>query len=346
VSISIAEHTMKTDLSVCHVGGFMKTAALTLAAAVCAALGATEPARAGFITFVSGTGNDSNDCLTAATACREFTGAGGALAKTDSGGVIHVLPGEYVAFAINNKSLDIIADSGQASVVNTIIGPISNISGNAGIAITVGTGDVVRLRGFILNAEHGLAIGTGGGTVHVENCTFVEVSNRFGLIYQPTATSELYVRDTTIARENGGSGGGGIRIRPTGSASVKVVLDNVSVNDNASGITFDGTATTGTISALISDSMVSGSTGPGVVVTDSGAGSTNVSIVTTTLSGNTTNGVSTTGANATARVQDSQITGNGRGLQALNGSKLISIGGNMLSGNNVNGSFTATEAAQ
>jgi hypothetical protein len=306
-------------------------------------LGATEAARADFLTFVSDTGSNTNNCTTVATPCRQFTGPDGALAKTDAGGVIHALPGEYEAFEVN-KSVDIIADGGQASVVRSIVGPIPNITGNAGIAVVIGPGDVVRFRGFTLNPEHGIAIGGSGGIVHVEDCTLISVSNRFGIISQPSGASELYVKDTTIAREEGATGGGGIFIRPVGSGSAKVALDRVSVDDGASGFTIDGRGTSGVNSAMIRDSMISGSTGGGIFALDSGAGATNVAIANSTIAGNTTVGVAANGLNATVRMQDSQITGNGRGLQPGAGSKLISIGGNMVSGNTINGAFTATEA--
>lgn len=70
-------------------------ASLVAAAAFAMMLGATGPASAGFITFVSDTGDNGNDCVRVATACRRIGGTGGALEKTDSGGVIHVLPAEY-----------------------------------------------------------------------------------------------------------------------------------------------------------------------------------------------------------------------------------------------------------
>ena len=197
----------------------MKRMIVSLAASAClvALLGAAGPARAqNFVTFVSDSGSDSNNCESIAQACRQLVGANGAISKTPSGGVIHVLPGEYVAFPVEGKSLDIIADGGQASIVNNVAGPIENITGNAGIVIVVGAGDVVRVRGFIVNADHGIAISSAGGIVHLEESTFIGVSNRYGIIYSPTAASELYVKDSTVARENDATGGGGILIKPRG----------------------------------------------------------------------------------------------------------------------------------
>ena len=210
----------------------MKRFIVSLAASAClVALLAVGPARAqNFVTFVAESGLDTNNCESIAQACRQLVGENGAISKTPSGGVIHVLPGEYVAFPVQDKSLDIIADGGQASIVNNVAGPIENITGNAGIVIVVGAGDVVRVRGFIVNANHGVAISSAGGIVHLEDKHLYRTfRDRYGIIYSPSSASELYVRDSTVARENDATGGGGILIKPRGAGSAKVVLDNVSV---------------------------------------------------------------------------------------------------------------------
>ena len=256
-----------------------------------------------------------------------------------------MLPGEYTAFPVQDKSLDIIADGGQASIVNTVAGPIPNITGNAGIVIVVGAGDVVRVRGFIVNANHGIAISSAGGIVHLEDNTLIAgLSDRYGIIYSPSSASELYVRDTAVARENGITGGGGILIKPLGSASARVVLDNVTVSDNTAGVLIDGTATSGSNTVTIRDSVVSGSSGFGVKANDSGGGSTNVMLEHTTISGNATNGIVAAGATATVRVGNSVVTGNARGLIVTSGGKIVSQGGNVVAGNTVDGAFTSTQA--
>jgi hypothetical protein len=245
-----------------------------------------------------------------------------------------------------NQSVDIIVDGGQASVVNSVAGPITNITGSAGIGIDVGSGDVVRIRGFILNAEHGLAIGGAGGIVHVEDSTFIGVANRYGIIYQPSAASELYVTDSTVARENGATGGAGILIKPVGSGSAKVVLDNVAIDDNASGITIDGRSTTGSNTVTVRNSTIAGSTGVGLFAIDNSGGTTNVTIEGSTSANNGTNGVSVNGANVTVRLRNSTVSGNNQGLAKGAGGKIISHGGNVVAGNNINGTFNSTVAQQ
>jgi hypothetical protein len=89
------------------VGASMQRLMFSLAAGAClvALFSAAAPAHAGFVTFVSGNGADGVGCgVTPAGACREIFGATGALAQTDEGGIIHVLPGEYIAFPVDKAS--------------------------------------------------------------------------------------------------------------------------------------------------------------------------------------------------------------------------------------------------
>lgn len=95
----------------------MQRLIVSLAASAClvALLGTPEPAHAAFVTFVSGSGDDVNDCTSLATPCRQIGGNDGALSKTTEGGIVHVLPGDYGSFGVT-ESVDIIADSGQVSI--------------------------------------------------------------------------------------------------------------------------------------------------------------------------------------------------------------------------------------
>ena len=258
----------------------MKSSIVALGASACLVtlLGATTPAHAAFVTFVSEAGDSGNDCLSIATPCRQIGGAGGALSKMEPGGIVHVAPGEYGAFELIIPA-EIIVDGGHASIINTSVGTINaGIAGGAGIVIAVTAGEVVRLRGFILDAGHGVAIGNVGGILHLEDCTFVSSGGGYGIIYQPSAASELYVKDSHFSRYTGSTGGAGILVNPIGSGSAKVTLDNVSVEDTIGGILIDGRSTTGTNNVTIRNSTVSGTGSWGIFALDSAGGSTNVMI--------------------------------------------------------------------
>lgn len=136
-----------------------------------------------------------------------------------------------------------------------------------------------------------------------------------------------------------------IRILPSGSAGVNAVLDDVRIERAPSGILIDGRATTGSNTVTIRNSVVSGNTGYGVAVVDAGGGSTKAVIESTTIANDATQGVGAYGVNVTVRVKDSTISGNGTGLDR-SGAQLISLGGNSVVDNTVNGSFSSTVGPQ
>ena len=328
----------------------MKKSLVSLAASACfVALFGAAPAEAAFVTFVSGDGDDGLACTSPETACRQIGGATGALSKTDPGGVVHVLPGEYNAFEIpQNLSVGIIAEGGLASVLNGSV-PIPG-GGEASILINnVNSGGVVRIRGLQIES-FGAPIAVVGNetTLHIERCVLAPLGGFNGIDFRGGGTllTRLFVSDTIISRQVGARNATGIRIVPTGSAGVSAVLDNVQIEDLGSGILIDGRNTSGTNNVTIRNSTVGGSTGNGLLAIDSGGGATNVTIEGSTLSGNGTNGVGSSGASVTTRVRNSTVTSNGRGLLAVASSKLISHGGNVVAGNTVNGAFTQTIGQQ
>jgi hypothetical protein len=183
---------------------------LAVCVSLVALLGAAAPAHAGFATFVSANGSDGVGCgVTPASACRQIFGAGGALAQTDEGGIIHVLLGEYIAFVVD-KGIDIVADAGQASIFSTVA------FGDGGIVVGVSGNQVVRIRGFLISAAHGIVVNN-SGVVHIEDCTLLGAESRYGIVYSPTGAGELYVSGTMLARPAvPATGGGGILIKPVG----------------------------------------------------------------------------------------------------------------------------------
>ena len=112
--------------------------------------------------FVSNVGNNQSSCSNALNACATFAGA---LAKTAPGGEIAVLnSGDYGPVFIT-QSVNISNDgAGEASIV----APPAN-----GITINGGAGDVVNLRGLVIDGQgggaNGILIQQASG-VHVQNC--------------------------------------------------------------------------------------------------------------------------------------------------------------------------------
>jgi hypothetical protein len=317
-----------------------------MSAGFLALLSLPAPAEAALATWVSSAGDDSNPCTVPDLPCRQLTGATGALAKTAAGGIIHVLPGDYAGFRID-KSIEIIADAGQASITNGFPGFGGFV---AGISVETAATDIVRLRGLTVVVTSGSPGGImlqSAGVLHVEDSTFVRSVNSFGIVFAPTGAGELHVSNSTISDNGtGGATGGGIFVKPSGSGSAKVVLENVLIDNNRVGILLDGTATTGTDTVTVRNSTISGSASSGIFAIDSGGGATNVTIEGSTSVSNGTFGIAANGANVTERVRNSTVSGNGTGLIATNTSKLISHGGNVVAGNTANGAFTQTIAQQ
>jgi hypothetical protein len=141
----------------------MRNGMVFLVACVSLSTLSVEPAQAASaITFVSGNGNNSNDCLTPATACRELGApfSGGAQFKTSPGGTIHVLPGVYQPFEVY-QGRNILADQGQASINGSIETASSINVGRASILVDLGNYDAqpLLIRGFTFaGQDSGIAI--------------------------------------------------------------------------------------------------------------------------------------------------------------------------------------------
>jgi hypothetical protein len=182
-------------------------------------------------TWVSGVGDDVNPCSRTAP-CKTFAGA---ISKTAAGGEISVLdPGGFGAVTIT-KSISIVADGAEGS----ILGSMTN-----GIIINAGPKDVVNLHGlFIEGAGNGLSgiKFVAGGELHVRHCLirgFQDSATGIGIDIQPTVKASIFVSDTTIAKNNVG-----IRVKPAaeGGAAADVFLDRVEAVQNLNaGITADG----------------------------------------------------------------------------------------------------------
>ena len=160
-----------------------------------------------------------------------------------------------------------------------------------------------------------------GGVLHLEDCVIRNGDFGFGIEFAPSTASELYISNCTISSDNPASAatGGGIRIKPIGSGSAKVFLDNVHVENNRSGIVVDRSETTGSVVVVVRHS---------------------------TVVGNRLNGVVSKGSGTIVRLSDTTVSGNGTGLLSQNAGQIISHGDNIVVGNTTNGAFTSTVAKQ
>jgi hypothetical protein len=300
----------------------MKRIALYLTI-VSAVLGfAVQPGFAqGTRVFVSGHGSDTNPCSQGAP-CRSFQQAHNVAA---AGGEIDVLdPAGYGAVNIT-KSISILGHGFSG---------VSVPSG--GVAITInGASAVVNLNGVLIE---GAGIGqtgilfSSGSILTVEDCVIRNLTGD-GLHFAPAASSSLSVSHSWI----GNNGGYGIVVRPTGSASVSVVLDGATMQYNgtsAYGLSLDASTTTGAINGTVTDS-VSSNNGGGFIAQFIPPGTASLMLVRSVAANNHT-GVQAGASEGIVRMTQVTITGNVNGwldLTGGGGNGVFSYGDNTIDGN-------------
>src|SRR5262249_41942373 len=216
------------------------------------------PARASLLTkaWVSNTGTDSLICGAITLPCATFQRAHD---NVFAGGEIGVLtPGDYGQLAII-KSVNITNDgTGEASV----------LSGGIGISIGASAGDIIILRGLVIDGQVGGSIGisiggSSAGTHPDWRSKEFEASGLWpgvGIQMNLGTNTQLFVSDSIIFNNGANAGSGGILIQPTGGGgNANVVLDRVHLENNVIGLIVDGAGGTGNgAHVVVRDSVVSG----------------------------------------------------------------------------------------
>jgi hypothetical protein len=271
--------------------------------------------------------------------CKFFSEA---FPKTNAGGEISVLKSGHYGVLTITKSISIVAEGAEAGV------SVANAAFSA-ITINAGSGDVVNLRGLVLDG-HGISSSginfVAGGALHVQNCLIKKFTNT-GILFQPSGTSQLFVSDCIIVGNPGASPGIGISIRPTGSATRTIALNRARVENNTTGINANSGGGSGTINLAVRESLIAGNTGVGVqAVAPAGGGTVQLMADNVSSINNNNTGFLANGANATILISGSTVTGNNRGLRRANGGAIVSFGNNSVTGNTVDGTPSSTIALQ
>ncbi|CAH1091445.1 right-handed parallel beta-helix repeat-containing protein [Candidatus Nitrotoga sp. 1052] len=271
-------------------------------------------------TWVSGFGSDSGACSFIAP-CKTLAFA---LTQTAAGGEISIdSPGELGVVTIN-KGITINA----VGALGSIVAP----SGVNAITIAAGASDVVILRGLTID---GADVGTNGivfttgGKLYVENCMISRFTG-IGLSFTPSAASALFVNNVSFKN----NAYGGAVVTPGASGSATASFNNTKAEGNFRGIVVtDGTT------AIIRNSIVTGTTtGAGFAANSNGGRNVTLTIESSVASGNTSttgaNGaIQAVGANAVVRMSNVTVTSNTQGLFLSAGGSIISFGNNRISGN-------------
>jgi hypothetical protein len=186
------------------------------AAAALSLLSLAAPANAQFLTYVSATGNDANNCFVLAAPCKTLQRA---INQTSAGGEVRLLS-RLISNGFVNKNITI--DGGR----NTLIGTVAVNSASA----------IVAVRRLDLNGVNGFPAGLNilsAAAVHVEHCT-IERYQQDGILLGASAATELSVSDSTIADNSDG-----IQVT-SGSTAKLMIADSVLANNASNGLNQQG----------------------------------------------------------------------------------------------------------
>jgi Right handed beta helix region len=262
-------------------------------------------------TWVSGVGDDANSC-SRTFPCKTFAGA---ISKTEPGGVISVLdPGSFGAVTITHSIM--IEARGELAGLLAF--------GFNGIVVNAGPNDVVTLRGLSIEGGQGATPANGidflsGGKLIIEDTSINGMLGN-GIIFEPNTAAKLFVYDSYIHNNLGGSG---IRLSPRPGGSVNASINGTRLADNSVGLL----ATLGA-KATLSDSVADGNN-IGVHVNAAGT-NTRVAIHDSSLTGNN-QAVLSTSAKSTAILDATSIANNAAGLVSQNTGKILSFHNNPIS---------------
>jgi hypothetical protein len=300
--------------------------AVAIAFIVPAALGA--PAAR---TWVSHSGDDANlqatppcsmqhPCATFATAT-SATAIGGVINCLDNGSF-----GAVVAF--QNVTID----------CSGLVAGIDAVGSNNGVSVNANV--IVTLRGLSINGNGGAGNGVSianAATVTIENCVIqgFTINNAAGISVQSSGVVQLNVTDTLIAGNSYG-----MFMAPNGSGTTGFMFERVRVVKNAANIQVQGVSSTGAITGIIRDSVLSGSPNYGIVATTGiNTSPVTVSLDHTVVANNNTGVISSGGA--AVILSNSTVQVNNIGLNANNGGAIFSYGNSSINGNQPGGIGTA-----
>ena len=262
--------------------------------------------------------SDGGAGLTCADFANRCTTIAKGILNVSPGGTVFVLDGNVEGALLVDRPVTILSTDGRSHINADGVGTPSS-----GILVhTNSVNDIVTIRGINIDqrggSRHGLSF-VGRGTLRLEDCFIRGSGNGFGINFAPNGPSELHISNCTIADNGLGGSGGGVSIRPLGTGSANVILENVRMENNRSGLTVDRAGTTGAV---------------------------NVTVRNSTISGNVILGALSNGSGAVLRLANTTVSANATGLAIGSSGQIISVGGNVVTGNTVNGAFSSTIAQQ
>jgi hypothetical protein len=282
-------------------------------------------------TWVSGAGDDTNDC-SRAFPCRTF---GQAYSVTSAGGEIDVLNGGDFGSLFINHAITVANDgAGTAGIIVT----------GFSASITAGAADAVVLRGLSLNglntSSSAVYFGSGGSLL-IDHCEIQGFQSSAGILFVPSNSAKLWVKDTVLSNV-GVSDEASVWIVGSGVtiATLTAHLERVQIlHAIGNGIRIDGSSSAGgALDVELHDVTIDGGSSSGIVALSATSGGPAVAIMAdeVTSSHNNGFGLRAVGGTASIALSRSTVTNNGRGIGASGGGALVSYGDNRIK-DNING---------
>ena len=303
-------------------------------AAFAAALVPLLPAEAGQLSkvWVANAGADGAGCGSLAAPCRTLQQAHDNVA---AGGEVGVLtPGEYGRAGPISLLI-----SKSIGITNNGAGEASLASQNTGIEIVAGAGDVIGLRGLVVDGQGG---GGGGiflaraSAVHIQRCivrNFEGLGGAFAIVVTAEATLQLFVSDTLIYNNGNTAQSGGVWLSP---GNANVVLDHVHLENNVRGLWVTGLNAGGAPGGrvVLRNSVVAGNAGNGILAeTNADGAPVLIAVEDSVIVNNGGDGIRADGPGATILLDDNTVARNAAGISAANRGQLISYGNNRINNN-------------
>jgi hypothetical protein len=263
----------------------------------------------------------------------------GTISKTAAGGEINCLDSGGFGGLTISKSISIICEGVIGGVLVGVVNAITINDAGAGTAVVVLKGLDIDGSGDGLSGIRFLS----GAALHVKDSVIRNFNGGpgYGIQFAPTAgaLSRLFVSDSLIINNGSVTNDGGIVVQPSGSVSVRAVLDRVRVEGNSNGILALGGGTQPII-VQIRDSVAAGNSLHGMAAIATTGALTALVIDRASATLNLGDGIRAQGAGALVHVGSSTVIGNIGGLIAVSGGSILSYQDNKASGNGADGGPT------
>jgi len=274
--------------------------------------------------FVSGIGDDNNDCLRA-TPCKTFAGA---IAKTGINGEINCVDNDGYGAVTITKSITIDCEDTQGAILG---------SGTSGVIVNLGPASpadpkrIVRLRGLSINGQgtgsRGIWAVTGNGaptTIHVDQVVIAGFSE--GILFNSDG-GELIVRNSTIedCSVRGVTVDSGVAFQ-----LVFATLEGSNFVHNAEGIRVETSAF-----VTAANCNISSNNADGAIISTPDSTLSDLNLYNCMIAGNGQSGVSANSSTSppVVRLSGNHIVNNSKGV--FNNATVLSRGNNTISGNGV-----------